>query len=396
LPPGPANLALLGEASYACFVRPIRLALAAAFSSALVLASSLAAASPIDLRSIRVTDEAAFGRVAGAEVKLTLDPELQRAATRILTSSSAHEGAIVVSDVRTGRVLAWVTRGDRDYVVAPFAPSASLFKIVTAAALLEGGRVTTATRECYDGGEHAIVPADLERRGSVCSSLGEALGSSINLVFARLAKKHLAPPEIRKKAADLGFSGEVPIDVNVAPSELTIPEDPFGMARASAGFWNGHLSPLGALFAMQTIANDGERVRLSILDHGGPTARASAGRAMSAGVAASMTRMLEITTRRGTAAKAFRRPDGTPALPSIPVAAKTGTLIGGKPTRMYSWFAAFAPSTRPEIAITVMLGNDIRWHTKANIVGRQVLEAYFGVAPAKAQAAVASPAKRKR
>jgi hypothetical protein len=43
-----------------------------------------------------------------------------------------------------------------------------------------------------------------------------------------------------------------------------------------------------------------------------------------------------------------------------------------------------------------MLGNDIRWHTKANIVGRQVLEAYFGVAPAKAQAAVASPAKRKR
>jgi penicillin-binding protein A len=396
LPPAPTNLAVPGEASYHGFVGPIRLALAAAFSSALVLASSLAAASPIDLRSIRVTDEAAFGRVAGAEVKLTLDPELQRAAARILTNSSAHEGAIVVSDVRTGRVLAWVTRGDRDYVVAPFAPSASLFKIVTAAALLEGGRVNPATRECYDGGEHGIVPADLEGRGSACVSLGEALGTSVNLVFARLAKKHLAPPEIRKKAADLGFSGEVPIDVTVAPSELTIPDDPFGMARASAGFWNGRLSPLGALFAMQTIANDGERVRLSILDHGGPTARASAGRAMSAGVAASMTRMLEITTRRGTAAKAFRRADGTPALPSIPVAAKTGTLIGGKPTRMYSWFAGFAPSTKPEIAITVMLGNDIRWHTKANIVGRQVLEAYFGDARTKAQATAASPAKRKR
>ena len=390
-------MALALAASYHGCVRPIRLAFAAALTSALALATSLAGASPVDLRAVRVTDEAAFGRVGGAEVKLTLDPELQRAATRILTNSSAHEGAIVASDVRTGRILAWVTRGDRDYVVAPFAPSASLFKIVTATALLEGGRVNPNTRECYEGGEHAIVPEDLERRGSACASLGDALGNSVNLVFARLAKKHLAPPEIRRKAADLGFSGEVPIDVSVAPSELTIPEDPFGMARASAGFWNGRLSPLGALFAMQTIANDGERVRLSILDHGGPTARASAGRAMSPAIAASMTRMLEITTRRGTAAKAFRRPDGTPALPSIPVAAKTGTLIGGRPTRMYSWFAAFAPSTKPEIAITVMLGNDIRWHTKANIVGRQLLEAYFGLASPspKAQAQAASPAKRK-
>ena len=392
----PANLALSSGALYIGFVRLFRLALSVALSSVLGLASSVVAAAPVDLRTIRVTDEAGFGRVAGAEVKLTIDPELQRAATRILTNSSAHEGAIVASDVRTGRILAWVTRGDRDYVVAPFAPSASLFKIVTATALLEGGRVNAGTRECYEGGEHEIRPADLEGRGSTCSTFGDALGNSVNLVFARLSKKHLAPPEIRRKAGELGFFGEVPIDVNVAASELSIPEDPFGMARASAGFWNGKLSPLGALFAMQTVANDGERVRLSILDHGHPTVRASAGRAMSTGVAASLTRMLEITTRRGTAAKAFRRPDGTPSLPSISVAAKTGTLIGGKPTRMYSWFAAFAPSTKPEIAITVMLGNDIRWTTKANIVGRQVLEAYFGVGSTKAQAAAASPAKRKR
>ena len=91
-------------------MRPLRLALTAALASALVLATSLAAASPVDLRAVRVTDEAAFGRVGGAEVKLTLDPDLQRAATRILTNSSAHEGAIVASDVRTGRILAWVTR----------------------------------------------------------------------------------------------------------------------------------------------------------------------------------------------------------------------------------------------------------------------------------------------
>jgi cell division protein FtsI/penicillin-binding protein 2 len=104
--------------------------------------------------------------------------------------------------------------------------------------------------------------------------------------------------------------------------------------------------------------------------------------------------MLEGTTRHGTAAKAFHRPDGTPYL-TVPVAAKTGTLIGGARPRMYSWFAAFAPSTKPEIAINVMLGNDLRWHTKANIVGRELLEAYFQPAHG-AVAAAASPGKARR
>src|SRR5262249_34848285 len=153
------------------------------------------------------------------------------------------------------------------------------FKIVTAAALLEGGRVTPATRECYEGGEHAIVPSDLDGRGSICTTLGEALGHSVNLVLARLAKKHLAPGDLRRVAGELGFSGEAPIDVPIGASDVTIPDDPFGMARASAGFWNGHLTPLGALFAVQTIANGGERVRLSVLDRGAAPERVEVGRA---------------------------------------------------------------------------------------------------------------------
>jgi penicillin-binding protein A len=377
-----------------------RVLLPAAFAVALALGSGTArAARGVDLRRLRVTDEAVFAPIGpgGAEVKLTLDPRLQRAAERLLARSGAHEGAIVASDVRTGRVLAWAARGDRDYADEAFAPSASLFKIVTASALLEGGHVTPATRECYDGGEHEVRPDDLTRHGSVCTTMGEALGHSVNLVFARLAKRWLTPGDLRRYAADLGFSGEVPIDVPVGASEVRIPDDPFGMARASAGFWNGQLSPLGGLFAMQTIANDGERVRLSVLDHGGATARASAGRAISSATARALGRMLEVTTRRGTAAKAFRKPDGTLYLPSIPVAAKTGTLVGGGRARMYSWFAAFAPSTKPEIAINVMLGNDLRWHTKANVVGRELLEAYFRAdepAP-KARAAVVVSKRRR-
>ena len=215
------------------------------------------------------------------------------------------------------------------------------------------------------------------------------MGHSINLVLARLAKKHLQPGDLRREAAELGMSGEVPIDVPTSPSVVRIPDDPFGMARASAGFWNGQLSPLGGLFAVQTIANDGERIRMSIIDRG-QHGRVSAGRALSVANARALGRMLELTTRRGTAKKAFHKPDGSAYL-SVPVAAKTGTLIGGGRPRMYSWFAGFAPSTKPEIAVTVMLGNDLRWRTKANVIGREVLLAHFK--PAHAAVAAAAPSK---
>ncbi len=375
-------------------MRPLRSvapALALAATLALPLAPPVfAAPAPAGVRALRVTDEAAFGAVGGSgkQVRLTLDPDLQRAAERLLARSGAVEGAIVASDVRTGRVLVWASRGGRDFVATPFAPSASLFKIVTASALLEGGKVTPATRACYTGGEHGVTARDLEGRGAVCTTVGEALGRSINLVFARLAKEHLTAADLRRKARDLGFAGEVPIDVPVGASTVAIPEDPVGLARTAAGFWSGRLSPLGALFAMQTIANDGERVRLTLRDGAAP--RVSDGRALTADAARALRQMLQVTTRRGTCAKAFRKPDGSRALGDMAVAAKTGTLVGAGPgskgdARMYSWFTAFAPAERPEIAVAVMLGNGLKWRTKANVVGRDLLEAYFaarGRAPA--------------
>jgi cell division protein FtsI/penicillin-binding protein 2 len=369
--------------------RPRRL-FAAALACVLGLAAQTANASPPraqGIRSLSVSEDAAYAEVgpSGARVKLSLDPAWQRTAEKLLARSGAPEGAIVASDVRTGRVLVWASRGDKDYVATPFAPSASLFKIVTASALLGSGRASPATRECYAGGDHAIVPSDLEGPGAACTTLGEALGKSINLVFARLAKKHLSASDLTRAAGELGFSGAVPIDVPVGESVVIVPDDPFGLAKAAAGFWNGRLTPLGALFAMQTIANDGERVRLSLLDRGAPFARVSAGRALDSRVAKTLRQMLEVTTRRGTCARAFRRPDGTRALANVGVAAKTGTLVGGRPARMFSWFAGFAPASSPKVAVAVMLANDLTWRTKANVIGRDLLEAYFEPSGAQAR-----------
>jgi penicillin-binding protein A len=338
------------------------------------------AAPSVDMRRVQVVgDHATAPGRDGAAVRLTIRPRWQRLAERLLADSRAPEGAIVVSDTRTGKIIAWATRGSgKDFVSAPHAPAASLFKIVTASALLESGRASPSTRQCYAGGEHDVREQDLKSqpaRSGACTTLGEALGHSVNMVFAQLAAKHLKPADLRRRAEMLGIGTDVPIDLEVPRSDTQIPEDPFGMARAAAGFGGGRLSALSALAMMQTIANGGERIKLSVLE--ASPGRVSAGRAMSEKHAASLRQMLEVTTRRGTCAKAFRKSDGSRYLANTQVAAKTGTLITGKPVRMFSWFAGFAPSNKPEIAIAVMLGNDLKWWEKANVVGREFLRAYF-------------------
>ena len=317
---------------------------------------------------------------ANAQVP-SVDERIQASADRWLRTAAPHEGAIVMSDVKTGRILAWASIGGGDRVGAPFAPVASVFKLATVSALLDSGRANGGSTVCYSGGERAIDTSDLRETpqpGEACIPLRVAVGYSINVAIAKLALRHARPEEIREKASLLGFDGAVPIDREVGRSHITIPDDRLGFARASAGFWNGRTSALGALFAVQTIANGGTRVRL----HTGTKtpARVEEGRAMRSESAAELARMMQITTRSGTAAKVFRK--GRPSLEGVAVAGKTGTLIGDKPARMYSWFAGFAPADAPEVAVAIVLANDVTWRMKGNEVAREVLGDYFHVRPA--------------
>lgn len=380
------------------------LALLATLCLGVATFASDAGASPgsgrVDLRKAKL-DTAhgkAFAPSPDGNVQVTLDPALQREALKLLEQSKAKEGAIVLSDVRTGRILAWASRGgDSDWVATARAPSASLFKVATAAALLDRGRVTPTTRQCYAGGERKLENEDLvddKTRDDHCVSFGEALGFSINAVIARMALKHLAPAELRETSSALGFGSGVPIDLHVPHGNIKIPDEPFAFARAAAGFWNGHTSPLEALFMMQTIANQGERVHLHVLGDPDSVVRESDGAAMRPATARSLTRMLQVTTRTGTSAKAFHKADGGSYFPKMSVAGKTGTLIGGHPTRMFSWFAGFAPARKPEVAISVMLGNDVKWWKKGNEVAREMLQAYFGDAGAQARHRIRSESVR--
>jgi cell division protein FtsI/penicillin-binding protein 2 len=329
-----------------------------------------------------------MGRVA----HLTLNADLQRVTQRVLREYALPEAAVVVLDLSDGKVLVWgshVEHGPlRDLCVESTAPAASVFKIVTAAALVETAGVPPDIRQCYSGGESRITSLDLvddPKRDRWCATLGEAMGHSVNTVFARLAVKNLTPPTLTSMAQAFGFGEAQIFDVPVAVSDVRIPEDKLGFARTAAGFWNTTLSPLEGAMIASTVANRGETLRPvlveSVTDASGTIyeapKRAVLRRTIRPETAAALTSMMETTTSNGTSHRAFRDLEGRSFLPNISVAGKTGSLIRAETQQFYTWFVGFAPSRSPEIAISVLAVNTPTWRAKANVIARDVLRAYF-------------------
>ena len=355
-----------------------------------------AAIAGLDLMHVTVADGYALAPAEAGTARLTLDPELQRTAVGLLGAHHLPEAAVVLMDVATGRLLVYanhVEKGPpRDLCAEATAPSASVFKVVTAAALVEDAHLGADTKQCYSGGEQRINSVDLvddPQRDRWCTTLAGAMGRSINTVFARLARQHLAPAQLEDMARRFGYGRALPFDVPVQPSTLRVPTEPLEFARTAAGFWNTTLSPLEAAQISAIVAREGEAVRPSIVDriasNGGVVwsapETASTRHVVSSETATQLAAMMEHTVGEGTSWRAFHDARGGAFLPGVPVAGKTGTLTEGEAQRYYTWFTGFAPShPQPnvrQVAVAVLVVNGPSWQVKANVVARDILRAYF-------------------
>jgi len=341
--------------------------------------------------------------------RLGVEASLQRVADGVMQLHHLPEAAVVLMDVETGKVIVYashVEKGQkRDLNVEATAPAASVFKIVTGTSLVENANAQPDQKECYSGGEQRITAQDLTpdpKRDKWCTTLGGAMGRSINTVFARLALAHLKPAQLDETAKSLGFTTALPFDVPVQPSAARFPEDQLGFARTAAGFWNTTLSPIHAAWLSAAIARGGEPVRpvlvTDVIDDGKVQWSAPMGlaqkRVMKPETAHAVTTMMEMTVSDGTSYRAFHDAKGRSFLPGVSVAGKTGTLTEPNSQRFYTWFAGFAPSkpfvfptesakdghepAQPrKVAFAVLVVNEPKWTIKANVLAREVLRAYF-------------------
>jgi len=325
----------------------------------------------------------------GSQAVLSISPRLQRSLEKLLADYRLPMGAVVLMEPKTGRVRALaehVERGPKVHVaLEPIAPAASIFKLVTSAALLDRG-ILPDSEVCFHGGRHRIqkvLLADNPRRDHRCLTLAAALGKSANVVFAKLAERDLSADLLRAEAERFFFNSQIAFPWPVRPSPARISEDPFELATTAAGFGPVRLSPLHGAVMASLIANGGTFVSPRIVDEvdgvAAPAPRPPR-QILRPEVAAALTRMMETTVTEGTARKVFRRDRLARHSPlrEMSVAGKTGSLAEIEPYRDYSWFVGFAPAEDPRVAVAAVVVNDRRWRVKASFLAHEALKSYFG------------------
>jgi cell division protein FtsI/penicillin-binding protein 2 len=218
----------------------------------------------------------------------------------------------------------------------------------------------------------------LDRR---CISLSMALARSANVVFAKMAVKHLDGDSLRKEAEKFLFNRPI-WDQPMEQSTAQIPdkgEKALDFAKSASGFGQVHLSPLHAAVIAAAVGNGGLAVEPSLIDaidgeavH--PTGQA---RLLNQETAAALRDMMKLTVSKGTATKSFRERHRN-VLGDIEVAGKTGSLSDyGRHFKDYSWFVGFAPADDPKIAVAVVIVNGLKWRVHAPYIAREALKAYL-------------------
>ncbi|HEY5924823.1 MAG TPA: penicillin-binding transpeptidase domain-containing protein [Kofleriaceae bacterium] len=322
----------------------------------------------------------------GRKAKLTLDPDLQKLAEKLLNESRAPRGAIVAM-TPDGKILAFAGRrteepkggktGTFDFklVTDVWAPAASIFKLVTASALLTSGFDAEA-KVCYHGGVRSVMESNLvdHKSDHNCETLGYGVAHSNNAILGKLAYQKLEPKKLDHAARDLGWTSLVTsssLGVKATCGELDLPKDKdLEFAKAAAGFKGSKLSVLGGALLSATFAAGGEQPVPRIIDsiNGKPFSAAKPKRVLPENVAKSVAKMMEGTCISGSAAKTFRKR-------KVDVAGKTGTLTTNKPFYMeHSWFVGFAPVEKPEIVVSVLLGNPESWWLRGHEAAKRMID----------------------
>jgi cell division protein FtsI/penicillin-binding protein 2 len=322
----------------------------------------------------------------GRRAQLTLDPELQTLAEKLLDEARAPRGAIVVMSP-DGKVLALAGRrtdepkggkaGTLDPALAlePWAPAASVFKLVTASALVAGG-TGGDTSVCYHGGIRSVSESNLrdDKRDNVCQSLTFGVAHSNNAIVGKLAYQKLEPATLSQMAKDLGLASppKDALALHAPLGELALPETKdLDFAKAAAGFQGSKLSALGGALLATTFADAGEQPAPRIIESiaGDPATSPAPHRVLPEPIAKQVSQMMVATCEYGSASRAFGRHR------AITVAGKTGTLTRTEPFYMeHSWFVGYAPAEKPQVVVSVVLGNPESWHLRAQEAARRLID----------------------
>ncbi len=326
----------------------------------------------------------------GASVETTIDPKAQQAAWDALGD---YQGAVVLLEPKTGRILAMVSKPTYDPNVLAshdtaavnttyqqlldtagdplinrtiggnLNPPGSTFKPVMSASAFGTGEYTKDSQ--------LPNPASLPLPGSptivkndsltTCGpgetvSIATAQILSCNIPFAELGMQ-LKPQVIKDQADKFGFNQSFKIPIPVEKSVYPLYTDPAERALGSFGQKDDRATPLQMAMVSAAVANGGKLMTpnlvdairssdLQTIDSFTPT---QFSQPMSQENADTIKQMMVDGVDHGVASNA--RIDG------VQVGGKTGTAQNGENDPYTLWFTGFAPANDPQFAVAVVVEN---------------------------------------
>ncbi len=319
----------------------------------------------------------------GENVVLTIDQNIQYIAERELDQAMkdtrAQSGTVIVSDPRTGEILALANRPtfnpNRTRAITPEAlknravsdiyEPGSTFKLVTISAALD--EKITNPNDVFDCQMGAIVVNGMRIRDHKAYGLltvSEVLANSSDVGAIKIALR-LGEERFDKYIRAFGFGQQTGIELPGETRGLAKPLNRWSKVSIGAIAMGQEIgiSPLQLIGMVSTIANDGVWVAPRIVATTAPAQNtpqtvvfqpAAQRRVLSSLTAAEMKQMMQGVVLHGTGKKAI--------LEGYSTAGKTGTAQKVDPgTHAYSHtnyvasFAGFAPVNNPAIAVAVIL-----------------------------------------
>jgi cell division protein FtsI/penicillin-binding protein 2 len=319
----------------------------------------------------------------GRSLVLTLDGYLQFESERLLDAQvrafHARSGSVIVMDPRTGEILAMANAPDfdpahygaakpdawRDRAITDAYEPGSTFKLITAAAALDSGKVNTKSRfpaldQIKINGSIIHNAEDDMPLATSTESLEDIIAYSHNVGAAEVGMRIGGQAEYRV-IRKFGFGDETGVDLPGESPGILPPLDEWsGTSLPTIAFGQGiSTTPLAMVRAYCAIANGGMLVKphivRAVLDADGKTVHTYGpeleGRAMSQQTAETLRTFLRAVVVRGT---------GNPAaqVPGYTTAGKTGTAQvvgnGGYVSGAYiASFIGYIPAEHPRFVILV-------------------------------------------
>ena len=354
--------------------------------------------------SEKVENDLAQKKNPGNEVHTTLDANLQQV---VYDSLGIYKSACVVTNVKTGEVLAMVSKPDFDpntvvqdwdkfveeeqtknssvllnRATQGLYPPGSTFKMITSLQYIrehdtsvEGyhyncnGRFShgNTSIQCYHGANH----------GS--EDFYKAFAKSCNCAFSSIGVG-LDRNAYGNTLNSLLFNTDLPLDINYSKSILEVDDSVSDdeMIQISIGQGKAQITPMHMNMITAAIANDGllmkPRFINRVLSDNGSIVKTfsneSCGQILTKEESDILTELMIGVVNEGTATKL--KTDAYQA------AGKTGSAeYNGVKEDSHAWFTGFAPADDPEIAVTIIIEGIGSGGDYAAPIAKRIFDAYF-------------------